>query len=158
MRRDSTLTEEQRVAAIEIFACGHGAQAVAKTLGVSVAAVDHLYRRWCVRGREALVSRSTQIRYPYELKLEIVQRALAGETYQSLAEECGVSSPKTIAQWVRVYNRDGEAGLQPKRQGRPPGSSRNLTEVEQLQQRIMYLEAQVAYLGKLRALRKRQQP
>lgn len=158
MRKDSTLTGEQRATAMVMFARGHGAHAVATTLNVSPDAIEKVYLRWCIRGSEALVSRSTQIRYPFEIKREVVQRALAGETYVCLAQEFGLSSPRTIATWVRAYERDGDAGLQPKRRGRPPGSTGELTEVEQLQQRITYLEAQVAYLGKLRALRKRQQP
>ena len=55
-----------------------------------------------------------------------------------------------------IYRRDGEDGLRPKRRGRPPTDRTNepaKSELETLRRENEQLRAEVAYLGKLRALR-----
>ncbi|YCH07591.1 helix-turn-helix domain-containing protein [Arthrobacter sp. alpha11c] len=116
--------------------------------------------------------------YSFEVKLALVQRFLAGETGQDLAVEAGLSSRQQLQKWVRDYRLEGEDGLRPKRNGRPVKSgtpaSRNAgvvpsaksaagprageaSELEQLRRENELLRAQVAYLGKLRALRAQEQ-
>lgn len=74
----------------------------------------------------------------------------------TLAQEFDLSSPKLVEAWVRIYRDEGEDGLRPKPTGRPrrdPDTpARELSEVEQLRQENERLRAEVAYLGKLRAL------
>ncbi|WP_370628844.1 helix-turn-helix domain-containing protein [Paenarthrobacter nitroguajacolicus] len=65
-------------------------------------------------------------------------------------------SPGTVTNWTRIYRRDGEDGLRPKKRGRRPVNRENAlpeSEVEQLRRENERLRAEVAYLGKLRALR-----
>ncbi|MGW6332927.1 helix-turn-helix domain-containing protein [Nocardia rhamnosiphila] len=78
-----------------------------------------LYQRWQLRGRDALVTRERR-QYDFETKLEIVLRHVAGESGRALAEEYGLPSPSTVANWTTTYRREGEDGLRPKRRGRPP--------------------------------------
>ena len=89
-------------------------------------------------------------------KLEVVRRVLAGETKIALAQEYALSSPQLIAKWLRVYRAEGADGLRRKPMGRP---QRELTtappadsELAQLRRENERLRAEVAYLGKLRAL------
>ncbi|WP_415651086.1 helix-turn-helix domain-containing protein [Rhodococcus qingshengii] len=73
-----------------------------------------------------------------------------------MAEEYDLPSPTTVANWTVIYRRDGEDGLRPKRRGRPPtdrGDSPPKSELETLRTENERLRAEVAYLGKLRALR-----
>ncbi|UPU45879.1 MULTISPECIES: helix-turn-helix domain-containing protein [Rhodococcus] len=92
--------------------------------------------------------------FSFEFKVEVVQRFLAGETKVALAREFGLSSPKLIETWARKYRNEGEDGLRSKRVGRPPGSARSVpSEVARLRAENERLRAEVAYLGKLRALR-----
>ncbi|WP_243697108.1 helix-turn-helix domain-containing protein [Aeromicrobium phragmitis] len=102
------------------------------------------------------MSKPTKQSYPFEVKLEIVTRFLAGEPKVDLAREFGVSSPKLIETWARKYRNDGEDGLRPKPLGRPRGSTPPTggeeSELERLRRENEYLRAQNAYLGKLRAL------
>jgi len=157
MAKRSSLTDEQRRAAVALFAAGHGRDAVTTQLGVSRDAVGRLYNRWRIWGAEALVPKPTKRSFAFELKLVIVQRFVAGEPKVALAQEYALSSPQLIEQWTRVYRRDGDNGLRPKPKGRPKRDSdapvRPESELERLRRENERLRAEVAYLGKLRALR-----
>jgi transposase-like protein len=157
MRARSSLSEDQRAAAVALFEAGWAGHAVATRLGVSWPAIDRLYDRWRVRGRGALVVKSVKPSFTFEFKLEVVRRFLAGETKVALAREFDLSSPKMIETWARKYRNEGADGLRPKRAGRPPKpagvESTEVSELEQLRRENERLRAEVAYLGKLRALR-----
>jgi len=156
MAQRSSLSEAQRQAAIALFEAGHGRGAVATRLGVSRHAVRELQQRWRIWGGGALVPKPTKRTYAFELKREIVQRFLAGEAKQTLAEEYARSSPKLIARWTQAYRSEGADGLRPKPTGRPPRDRaapvRPDSELERLRRENERLRAEVAYLGKLRAL------
>jgi len=160
MRPTSALSEDQRVAAVALFEAGVGAHAAASSVGAGRPAVKRLYDRWRVRGTGALVAKPRDRHsYSFELKLEVVRRCLAGEAKVDLAREFGLSSPKLIETWARKYRTDGEDGLRPKQLGRPPKPDvavGEVSELEQLRRENEVLRAQVAYLGKLRALRAQQ--
>lgn len=156
MSERRSLSEPQRRAAVALFAAGYGRRAVARQLGVSANAVRDLHDRWRLHGGDALVTHPRRPAYAFEVKREIVRRFLAGEAKMVLAQEFALSSPKLIATWARIYRREGEDGLRP----RPPGRPRRdpdapdpaLSELERLRQENERLRAEVAYLGKLRAL------
>ncbi|AEI08677.1 transposase for insertion sequence element [Corynebacterium resistens DSM 45100] len=86
---------------------------------------------------------------------EVVQRYLAGETKMDLAREFGLSSDQLVSYWSRQWRNGGDEALKPKPKGRPKGSAvpKPLTEEEKLRRRIARLEAENAYLKKLRDLR-----
>lgn len=157
----SVLSAEQRVAAIELFGEGLGRKAVAARLGVSRSAITRLFDRWRVRGGAALVSKPSKRSFSFEFKLDVVQRFLAGETKVELAREFGLASPKQVETWARIFRREGADGLRPKRRGRPPKPagecSGGESELEALRRENERLRAENAYLGKLRALRMREQ-
>lgn len=156
LRRDSSLSDEQREAAVALFESGYGRDAVATSLGVSSSAVRQVHDRWRIWGRGALVGKSTKQTYAFDIKCEVVQRFLAGETKIALAEEYLLSSPKLIGKWVRAYRVEGADGLRPKPKGRPtrdPGAPvGEESELERLRRENERLRAEVAYLGKLKAL------
>ena len=148
------MTDAQRQAAVGLFATGHGRNTVAAELGVSPSTVRALEHRWRLRGTGALTTKPTKQTYPREVKLAIVQRVLAGETKIALAQEYGLSSPQLIARWLRRYRAAGDDGLRPNPPAREPAPAPALAEhdVEGLLREIERLRAEVAYLGKLRAL------
>lgn len=150
------MSEAQREAAVVLFEAGHGRDAVATRLGVSCHAVRLLQNRWRIWGRGALVTKPSRRTFAFELKHEIVQRFLAGETKIALAQAYDLSSPQLVAAWVRTYRAEGEDGLRPKPKGRPkrdPAAPvREEAELERLRRENERLRAEVAYLGKLRAL------
>ncbi|WP_208008592.1 helix-turn-helix domain-containing protein [Agromyces protaetiae] len=142
--------------AVASFEEGLADTAVSTLLGVPRGPVRHLYQRWRIRGRGALVSRTGRPSYSFEFKLALVKRFLAGEEAVALAEEAGLSSPVLLKTWARKYRNEGEEALRPKPKGRPPGSTSSKlveeSELERLRRENEYLRAQNAYLGKLRAL------
>jgi len=60
MQDSSSLSEEQREAAVAWFETGWGAKSVATKLGVPAKAVVRLYDRWRVRGGTTLATKSTK--------------------------------------------------------------------------------------------------
>ena len=155
MRARSSLSEQQREQLVELFEQGMGYKAAANALGVSKHAVQSLYRRFVLRGRLCLVEKPTKQQYSFEIKKEVVERHLAGETRMDLAREFGLSSDQLVKDWVRKWRKGGDEALIPKPKGRPKGSTapKRLTEAEQLRRQIARLEAENAYLKKLRDLR-----
>ncbi|WP_425550535.1 helix-turn-helix domain-containing protein, partial [Arthrobacter gyeryongensis] len=103
MLKSSSLSEEQRAAAVALFETGWGAKSAATKLGVSKRAVGRLYDRWRVRGGTTLVAKPTKRQFSFEFKLAVVQRFLAGETQVALAQEFQLSSPLLIKKWASLY-------------------------------------------------------
>ena len=101
------------------------------------------------------MEKPTKQQYSFEVKKEVVQRHLAGETMMDLAREFGLSSDQLVKDWSRKWRKGGDEALKPKPKGRPKGSSapKRLTEEEKLRRQIARLEAENAYLKKLRDLR-----
>ncbi|MGJ4169052.1 helix-turn-helix domain-containing protein, partial [Corynebacterium macclintockiae] len=155
MRARSSLSEYQREQLVECFEQGMGSIAAANALGVSKYAVRTLRRRFQLHGRLCLVEKPTKQQYSFEIKKEVVERHLAGETRMDLAREFGLSSDILVRDWARKWRKGGDEALKPKPKGRPKGSAapKPLTEEEKLRRRIARLEAENAYLKKLRDLR-----
>lgn len=87
----STLTQTEAASVIELFEEGFTAKSVALALDLTPNPVQMLFQRWQLRGAGALVTRERR-QYPFETKLEIVRRHVAGESGRALAEEFDGSS------------------------------------------------------------------
>ncbi|MFD1846495.1 helix-turn-helix domain containing protein [Arthrobacter flavus] len=149
------MSHSDAVSAVELFEQGLTAKSVALALDIAPNSVQMLYERWQVRGTGALMTRDRK-QYDVETKLEIVRRHLQGASGRILAKEYDLPSPGTVTNWAKIYRRDGEDGLRPKKRGRRPANRENPrpeSEIEQLRRENERLRAEVAYLGKLRALR-----
>lgn len=67
----------------------------------------------------------------------------------------GIMSMSSLKKWCALYREGGAEVLRPRPKGRPRGSgpkSRERTREQELEERCRRLEAEVAYLKKLRAL------
>jgi transposase len=153
----SSLSVDQRESAVAWFEKGIADRAAASLLGVSRDPVRRLYRRWMISGRGALVTKPIKQAYSFEFKLAVVERFLAGEHAQALAAETGLSSAELVKTWARRYRREGADALRAKPKGRPRKPDAppptEVSELERLRRENERLRAEVAYLGKLRALR-----
>lgn len=83
---------------------------------------------------------------------------MGGEaTTMDLAREYNLSSHKLVGKWAQIYREEGEAGLRPKPRGRRSRASlpspEPVSELDRLRVENERLRAEVAYLGKLSALR-----
>jgi transposase-like protein len=157
MQESSSLSEEQREAAVALFEMGWGAKAAATKIGVRSKAVIRIHALWRVRGGTAIVAKSTHRKFTFEFKLDTVRRFLAGESQVALAKELELSSPDLVKKWVRIYRNEGEDGLRPKPPGRPLSSltapAEPESELQRLRRENERLRAEVAFLGKVNALR-----
>lgn len=162
MQESSSLSEEQRNDAVALFETGWGPKSVATRLGVGVKAIRRLYDRWRVRGGTTLVTKPTKRVFSFEFKLDAVRRFQAGESKVALAKELQLSSAQLIQKWARQYRAEGEDGLRAKPKGRPktnPGASAQPEpELQRLRRENERLRAEVAFLGKLQALRDEERP
>ncbi|ETJ97834.1 helix-turn-helix domain-containing protein [Propionimicrobium sp. BV2F7] len=161
MRSDSSLSVEQRAAAVDLFEAGYGSRATARKLGLPFRPVNSLYDRWVLHGKMVLVTRDTKAVYSWEFKRSIVARFLAGESARQLAAEFNFSSVDLVYSWVRVWRLAGDEGLRPKRRGRKPKTliaspdperSATVPDAALIEENTR-LKAQLAYLKKLRDLR-----
>lgn len=155
MRTRSSLSKPQREQLVELFEDGFRSHAAANQLGVRRDPVRKLERRWQLHGRLCLVEYPSKRVYPFAVKKEVVSRHLAGETTMSLAAEFHLSSNSIVSNWVRAWRAGGDEALMPKPKGRPKISATPtlVTEEERLRRQVARLEAENAYLKKLRDLR-----
>lgn len=151
----SSLTEQQREELVLLFEQGWGNQSAASRLGVARDPVRRLERRWRLHGRLCLVEKTTKASYSFLVKKEVVERFLAGESKMDLAREFDLSSDQIVTRWVRQWHQGGDDALTPQPKGRPrkTNSPSHLTEEERLRRQVAALEAENAYLKKLRDLR-----
>ncbi|MBG9329688.1 helix-turn-helix domain-containing protein [Corynebacterium belfantii] len=124
MSTRSSLSEEQREQLVGLCEQDLGFTATARRIGVRRAPVRSLYHRWLLHGRLCLVEKPTKKHYSFEIKKEVVDRFLAGETHMDLAKECKLSSPQQVKDWVTKWRTGGNEALRPKPKGRLKGSAR----------------------------------
>lgn len=157
MLKSSSLSKEQRETAVALFQRGWGAKSVATKLGVGWKAVRRLHDIWRVRGDTALVTKPDKRQFSFDFKLSAVQKYLAGEDRVALAKELGLSSPHLLTVWAGKYRAEGEEGLRPKPKGRPRKNPEAIkkpeSELQRLRRENERLRAEVAFLGKVKALR-----
>ena len=101
------------------------------------------------------MEKPTKKQYSFEVKKEVVDRFLAGETRMDLAKEFKLSSPQQVKGWVSKWRKGGDEALRPKPKGRAKGSAKPtlLSEEDRLLREVEKLRAENAYLKKLRDLR-----
>lgn len=155
MQASSSISESQRECLVELFEQGLGYLTAANRLGIGRDVSRNLYKRWRLHGRLCLVKRRTYQKYSFEIKKEVVERFLAGETRMELAKEFDLSSDEQVRMWVHDWREGGDDALRPKPKGRPRGSAKPVvvTEEDKLRRELERLRAENAYLKKLRDLR-----
>jgi len=110
-------------------------------------------------GESGLKQRKSHKNYPVHFKMDVLQYKLTTrESYQKVALKFDIHEPSIIANWLRVWRKDGFDGLS-KPKGRPSMSKNKdqkkdkkaLTKEQKLEREIELLRAENAYLKKLRA-------
>ncbi len=119
-------------------------------------------------GDEGLMRSRKNDKYSFEFKLHAVELYLTTEiSYQELALTVGINNPPLITKWVNDYRIAGPDALRPKRKGRrrkvekpkdripdtPDVSNNNAEYIKQLEDELLKLKIENAYLKELRRLR-----
>ena len=116
-------------------------------------------------GDEGLMRSRKKETYTFEFKLHVVELYISTEvSYQELALSVGINNPSLIAKWVNDFRIAGPDALRPKRKGRrrkvdkpkditPDKSNDNDTYIKQLEDELLKLKIENAYLKELRRLR-----
>lgn len=99
-------------------------------------------------------------KYSPEFKLTVIQAVKKGQfSAESACLHFGIANSGVISQWLQAFEKQGINGLFPKPKGRPAMKPKypkmpppSKTEEERLRYRILELEAENAYLKKLREL------
>ena len=92
MRARSSLSVGQREELVALFAQGCGYRTAAHHAGVGVYPVHALFHRFLLHGKLCLVEMPSKQQYSFEIKKEVVQRHLTGESKMNLAREFGLWS------------------------------------------------------------------
>ena len=148
---------EARKAAIGLFELGHGYKSAAIALSLPAEAVRRWQEIYRAFGSEVLLRMDgKQGRYTYEQKVAAASAVVDGGMAKTEAMAAfGIMSMSSLKKWCALYREGGAEALRPRPKGRPRGSgpkSRERTREQELEERCRRLEAEVAYLKKLRAL------
>ena len=160
------LTLEDKIRIIELKEKRLGYLAISKQFKIRNSTINRIWYNYEIHGIEGINHPPKNKKYSAELKLEIINRVLQGETKTRLAAEYNLSGAGTIVSWMKKYEELGYNGLEGK-QGRPRGRPKIMTKEEKkntpltndereelirLRKEKEYLEMENAYLKKLDAL------
>ena len=122
-------------------------------------------------GDEGLLRSRQQKKYTFEYKLHVVELYLSSEvSYQELALREGINNPAVLVKWVNDFRIAGPDALRPRKRGRKKSlgstnSTKKITSnetvsvdtseehVKQLEDELLKLRIENAYLKELRRLR-----
>jgi transposase len=120
----------------------------------------HAYKEF---GDEGLMRSRTNKSYTFEFKLSVVELYLTTEiSYQELALKVGMNNPSLITKWVNDFRIAGPDALREKCKGRKPimpkskktdNRDENTKYLKQLEDELLKLRIENAYLKELRRLR-----
>ena len=114
------------------------------------------YKKHC----ESSLIKNNNRKFTADMKLEIITRAMNGESKKSLGIEYLIQEAYIIS-WLKKYEEFGYNGLVDKPKGRPPAMKKEKKPIDpndkdellkQKDQEILELKAEVEALKKLRAL------
>ena len=137
----------------------YGYPTIARKFNVTVSTIGRIVRRYNMHGEDTLIKNSNR-KFTADLKLEIITRAMNGESKVSLGIEYLIQEAYIIS-WLKKYKENGYNGLIDKSKGRPPTMKKEKKPIDpndkdaiikEKDQRILELEAEVEALKKLRAL------
>ena len=87
--------------------------------------------------------------YPLSIKLEAI-RLWEEEylSYKEITERLAIRDPKRVKEWMRIYRKEGEAGLKKPHRGRPKKDRDSLEErIKQLKMENTLVKALAIELG-----------
>lgn len=154
------LTYEDKKEIVRLYNEEHyGYIAIAKKFNVVQSTIKRIIRRYLLHGESSL-TKSKKRKFSAEIKLEVITRAMNGESKTGLGIEYRIQETQIIS-WLKKYEEFGYNGLIDKPKGRPSDMKKEKKVIDpndkdaiikEKDQRILELEAEVEALKKLRAL------
>ena len=150
-------TKEEWEKVFELYQKGYGPAHISRITGIHRKTIQHRCRQYDLSG-DRYTQRKANVRPNPELKKTVIESV--EQQSLSLAEvtvKYGISR-HCLQAWLSKFRHGGyEELLATKPRGRPPKvpkpkRTKGMSEVERLKERIAYLEAENAYLKKLKAL------
>lgn len=92
-------------------------------------------------------TRRTNKSYSFELKLDAVQRVLAGESVINVAKKLEVTDPDYIYKWIEKYNIYGEVGLKRKLRNHPQLDKDYVIQELEMENEILKKYLQILHKG-----------
>ena len=146
---------------------------LAKKYGIpSSTRVEEWIKAYKTHGDEGLIRSREQKKYTFEYKLHMVELYLSSEvSYQELALQEGIHNPSLLTKWVNDFRIAGPDALRPKKKGRKKSLDSKVMKktgtqvtdetlidtsaehVKQLEDELLKLRIENAYLKELRRLR-----
>lgn len=144
---------ETKLRAVEMIRAGYGRDAIAAELGATGSAVREWQKScWTAGHGRSFAMGTDKGSYAFELKLEAARAVVdGGMALPEAMSRFGAAAESALGRWCAAYRRGGTAALRPKPRDRPGGAAPKTREQE-LEERCLRLEAEVAYLKKLRSL------
>ena len=132
--------------------------------------IRHWVRNYNANGDDGLKRSRKRSNYSFEYKLHVVELYLSSEvSYQELAISLGINNPAQICKWVNDFQIAGPDALRPQKKGRKAtlDAKKKTTaqfveettvdtsaeHVKQLEDELLKLRIENAYLKELRRLR-----
>lgn len=131
----------------------HGYRHIADLFEVNKSTIQRIVRKYNMHGEDSLIRKSNR-KFPADLKLEIINRAMNGEPKRSLAVEYKICEAQII-DWLKKYEENGYNSLNDKPKGRAPSMKKEKKSADSNDKdavirsqadRIMKLEAEVEAL------------
>ena len=154
------LTYEDKKEIVRLYDEKHyGYRKIAKKYKVAKPTIERIVCKYHVHGESSLVKQKNRV-FTTDLKLEVISRALNGESKRRLSFEYMIQEAQIIS-WLKNYEEFGYNGLIDKPKGRPSDMKKEKKVIDpndkdaiikEKDQRILELEAEVEALKKLRAL------
>ena len=138
--------------ALELIKSGAGKDTLARRLAIPVYTARNRIRLYRSNGEEAVMGGGGSRRYDWETKVAAARDHVEnGLTKTEAMARHGIASIASLERWCRDYRSGGPEALRPKPKGRPKGAK---SKPKPKPTREQELAEQVAYLEKLRALRR----
>ncbi|WP_461811490.1 transposase [Faecalimonas sp.] len=153
----------------EYFSGKGGFEFIAKKYSIPYSAIRNWVHGYERNGDSALLRSRKNKNYSFEYKLSVVEFYLSNEvSYQDLACQENINNPSLITKWVNDFKIAGPDALRPRKKGRKKkmdvskqSKMKNSSEdnnisaerVKQLEDELLKLRIENAYLKELRRLR-----
>lgn len=160
------LSEENKFQIVQLREDGCSIPYIAKKFQIDESHVKRVIKQYQLNG-SVDVLHTTRVFTP-QFKYEIVQKVLSGESIHSFTYKYRISHA-SILRWVQKYKEEGYNGLKNIKKGRPkkmnkspkeksnPLNDKERKELEELREKVKYLEMESEYLKKLNALVQKRQ-